>query len=307
MFDRTIAPPAAARPQRSAPDRARTPAPDEVRDRPDDVRPARRGVGERAVDLLERSWRPALFLVLLVVAWWVVSWRQWVARYVVPTPGDTARVFADHTHYLLTNTWVTTYETVVGFVLAVAIGVATAVVMVYSSTVERTLYPIVLFAQVIPKIAIAPLFVVWLGFGATPKIVMAVLISFFPVVISGVAGLRAVDPEMLELASTMRASGVKTFLKIRFPASLPHLFSGIKVAATLAVVGAVVGEFVGANEGLGYVLLQANGNLDAPTLYAGLILMSLIGIVLFAVIEVAERLVMPWHPSRRGAAVTATY
>jgi NitT/TauT family transport system permease protein len=261
---------------------------------------------DRIRDVLSQAWRPVLFLCLLGVAWWLISREQWLPRYVVPTPGETARVFDDKPGYLLHNTWVTAYETLVGFALAVVIGVLVAVAMVYSSTIERTIYPVVLFAQVIPKIAIAPLFVVWLGFGTTPKILMAVLISFFPVVISGVAGLRSVDAEMLELASTMGASTGKTFVKIRFPASLPHLFSGVKVAATLAVVGAVVGEFVGANEGLGYVLLQANGNLDAPTLYAGLILMSLIGIAMFLAIEVLEHLVMPWHRTGANNAVTAT-
>ncbi len=168
----------------------------------------------------------------------------------------------------------TTWETVIGFVIAAVVGELVAVVMVYSSSLEKTLYPLILFAQVVPKIAIAPLFIVWLGFGPTPKILVAVLMAFFPIVISGLAGLRSVDPEILELTSTMGASKFKTFLKIRFPASLPQLMSGLKVAATLAVTGAVVGEFVGANEGLGYVILQANGNVDTAMLFAALIIMS---------------------------------
>lgn len=151
---------------------------------------------------------------------------------------------------------------------------------------------------------LAPLFVVWLGFGIAPKILIAVLIAFFPVVISMVTGLKAVDPEMLQLSATMGARPWQTFLKIRFPASLPHLFSGLKVAVTLAVTGAVVGEFVGANEGLGYVILQANGNLDTPMLFAGLLVMSLIGVVLFVLVEIAEKLLLPWHASRRDAAAT---
>nr|WP_231127162.1 ABC transporter permease [Motilibacter aurantiacus] len=200
---------------------------------------------------------------------------------------------------LLEHTWVTTQETIIGFVLATVIGVATAVLLVYSKTAEKALYPLILFAQVIPKIAIAPILVVWFGFGLTPKIVLAVLIAFFPVVVSGVAGLRSVDPELLELSATMGASRWKTFTKIRFPTSLPQLMSGLKVAVTLAVVGAVVGEFVGADRGLGYVLLLASGNLDAPLLFADLILMSAIGILLFVAIEALEGLLIPWHSSRR--------
>ncbi|MEH3141334.1 MAG: ABC transporter permease [Mycobacterium kyogaense] len=193
----------------------------------------------------------------------------------------------------------TTWETVVGFAIATVVGVFVAVVMVYSSNIEKTVYPLILFAQVIPKIAIAPLFIVWLGFGTSPKILVAVLMAFFPIVISGLAGLRSVDPEILELTSTMGASKLKTFAKIRFPAALPQLMSGLKVAATLAVTGAVVGEFVGSNEGLGYVILQANGNVDTAMLFAALVIMSALGIALFAIIEIAEKLLIPWHSSRR--------
>ena len=265
---------------------------------------ARPGLGERTRGAVAHSWRPVALLLACGVAWWAVTASGLVAPYLVPSPGATLQTMIDKSGYLLTHTWVTTYETVIGFVLAVAIGVLAAVIMVYSRTVEKTLYPVLLFAQVIPKIAVAPLFVVWLGFGAGPKIVVAVLVAFFPVVISMVTGLKAVDPEMLELSATMGAGPLKTFAKIRFPASLPYLFSGLKVAVTLAVTGAVVGEFVGANAGLGFVILQANGNLDTPMLFAGLVIMSLIGVVLFVLVELAEQILLPWHASRRGTAVT---
>jgi NitT/TauT family transport system permease protein len=265
------------------------------------------GARERAIRAVDQSWRPVALLLACFGAWWVIAAAELVEPYLVPSPGATFDVLTGKTAYLWEHTWVTTYETLLGFVIAVGIGVLAAVVMVYSSTVERTLYPILLFAQVVPKIAIAPLFVVWLGFGITPKILIAVLIAFFPVVISMVTGLKAVDPEMLQLSATMGASPWQTFVKIRFPASLPHLFSGLKVAVTLAVTGAVVGEFVGANEGLGYVILQANGNLDTPMLFAGLLVMSLIGVVLFVLVEIAEKLLLPWHASRRDASVTTAY
>ncbi|GAA1278675.1 MULTISPECIES: ABC transporter permease [Streptomyces] len=265
------------------------------------------GLRRRAADVAERSWRPVALLVVCFVAWWVIAAAELVEPYLVPSPGRTLDVILDKPDYLWQHTWVTTYETLLGFVIAVGVGIFSAVIMVYSSTVEKTLYPILLFAQVVPKIAIAPLFVVWLGFGIAPKILIAVLIAFFPVVISMVTGLKAVDPEMLQLSATMGASPWQTFRKIRFPASLPHLFSGLKVAVTLAVTGAVVGEFVGANEGLGYVILQANGNLDTPMLFAGLLVMSLIGVVLFVLVEIAEKLLLPWHASRRDVAATTAY
>ena len=252
-------------------------------------------------------WRPLALVLALLAGWWAVTEAELVAPYILPSPADTWRVTQENAAYLAQNTWVTAWETVIGVVIAAIVGVLTAVVMVYSASLEKTVYPLILFAQVIPKIAIAPLFVVWLGFGPSPKILVAVLMAFFPIVISGLAGLRSVDPEILELTSTMGASRFKTFMKIRFPASLPQLMSGLKVAATLAVTGAVVGEFVGANEGLGYVILQANGNLDTAMLFSALIIMSILGIVLFAIIEIAERLLIPWHASRRtvNSATTA--
>jgi NitT/TauT family transport system permease protein len=256
--------------------------------------------GARVIKLLDAMWRPALLLVLIFVAWWVITAAGWVAPYLVPTPAQVWERVVQDWSSLMYHSYVTLYETVVGFLLASVLGLATAVAIAYSRTLEKTLYPIVLFAQVIPKIAIAPLIVVWFGNDLAPKIILAVLIAFFPVVVSGVAGLRSTDPELLELSATMGAGKWQTFRKIRFPNALPHLMAGLKVAVTLAVVGAVVGEFVGASEGLGYQLMIANGNLDAPLLFAALILMSLIGILLFVIVEVLESLLIPWHASRRS-------
>ncbi|MCA1846629.1 MAG: ABC transporter permease, partial [Actinobacteria bacterium] len=229
---------------------------------------SRTGSGARLLRFLNAAWRPALLLALLVGVWWFVAGRELVPNYLVPTPGQVWRTMVDEWPMLLRSSYVTLYETVIGFVLASLLGLGTAILIVYSPTMEKTLYPVVLFAQVIPKVAIAPLLVVWFGFGLTPKMILAVLIAFFPVVISGVAGLRSIDPELLDLSATMGASRWQTFRKIRFPNALPHLMAGLKVAITLAVVGAVVGEFVGASEGLGYVLQVANGNLNAPLLFA---------------------------------------
>lgn len=252
----------------------------------------------------QRSWHPVVFVIAVLFIWWLVTTLKWVKPFIIPSPGDTWAAFANNAAYLAQHTWVTTYETLVGFVIAVIVGLFVAVIMVYSRGLEQTLYPVILFAQVIPKIAIAPLFIVWLGFGMEPKILVAVLMAFFPVVISGLAGLRSVDPEILQLTSTMGAGSWRTFTKVRLPAALPELLSGLKVAATLAVTGAVVGEFVGANEGLGYVILQANGNLDTAMLFAALIIMSLMGVLLFAIIQIAEKFLIPWHASKRdvGAA-----
>lgn len=247
------------------------------------------------------SWRALLLVAIAAIAWWLVTEQGWAKPYVIPHPADTWEQMTTHWGYLMDHTWVTTYETLAGFAIAFVVGEAVAIIMANSPNFQATVYPVILVAQVIPKIAIAPLFVVWLGFGVAPKITVAVLMAFFPIAISGLAGLKSVDPEILDLSATMGASKVKTFLKIQFPASLPQLLSGLKVAATLAVTGAVVGEFVGGNEGLGYVILQANGTMNTAMLFAALFIMSTLGILLFLVIEVAERLLIPWHASRRGA------
>jgi NitT/TauT family transport system permease protein len=260
-----------------------------------------RGISTSSLaDALDAWWRPALFMIVVVAIWWAVTAAGWIKPYLIPSPLAVLGEFVTDGPLLAKSSAITLYETVIGFAIATIVGLAFAVAIVYSRSVERTLYPLLLVAQVVPKIAIAPLFVVWLGFGIVPKVLVAVLIAFFPVVISSVAGLRSVDPELIDLAATMGASPVDSFAKIRFPAALPQIFAGLKVAVTLAVVGAVVGEFVGANSGLGYVVLSSNGNLNTPLLFAGLIAMSLIGIVLFAVLEIAERVALPWR-AERGA------
>lgn len=269
--------------------------------------PARRpGIGARLTMLFDLLWRPAIVLAVLFGFWWFASAREWMPHYLVPTPGQVWDTIVGDWSSLMYHSYVTLYETVIGFLIACVLGLVTAVAIAYSRTMDKALYPIVLFAQVIPKIAIAPLLAVWFGQGLAPKIILAVLIAFFPIVVSGVTGLRSTDPESLELAATMGASRWQTFRKIRFPNALPHLMAGAKVAVTLAVVGAVVGEFVSASEGLGYKLLLANGNLDSSMLFATLFLMSLIGILLFVVVEVVEALLIPWHASRRMATPLTT-
>ncbi len=252
----------------------------------------------KVADAVDAWWRPAAFLLALGVLWWLVTALGWMKPYLIPSPGSVLSEFHDHAGLLAKHSAITLVETAIGFVVAAIVGLVCAIAIVYSRGVERTLYPLLLAAQVVPKIAIAPLFVVWLGFGIAPKILVAVLIAFFPVVISGVAGLRSVDPELLDLAATMGAKPWDSFAKIRFPHAMPHIFAGLKVAVTLAVVGAVVGEFVGANSGLGYIVMSSNGNLNTPQLFAALIAMSLIGIVLFVVLEVAERFAIPWRTAR---------
>lgn len=266
----------------------------------------RRSVVGMIIGWLSAAWRPTTLLIGLILLWWLLSAAHVMKSYLLPSPETTWQAIIHNGGYLWTNTLTTAYETVVAFAISAAFGIFAGVVMVYSRSAEKTVYPLLVFAQVVPKIALAPLFVVWLGFGITPKILVAVLIAFFPVVVSSFVGLRSIDPEILDLAATMDASPLQVFFRFRFPASLPHLFSGLKVAATLAVTGAVVGEFVGSNKGLGNVILEANGNVNTALLFAGLIVLSVFGVVLFLVVELLERALMPWHSSRRLESAAST-
>lgn len=252
------------------------------------------------------AWRPLLALVALVIGWWGLSASGVIAPYLLPSPGETWKAIVDNAGYLWSNTLTTAWETLIAFGISVAFGLFCGVVMVYSRPVEKTLYPLLVLAQVVPKIALAPLFVVWLGYGLSPKILVAFLIAFFPVVVSSFVGLRSIDPEILDLAATMDASRVQTFFRFRFPASLPHLFSGLKVAVTLAVTGAIVGEFVGSNKGLGSVILEANGNVNTALLFAALVVLSLLGVILFLLVDIVERVAMPWDYSRRVDSAATT-
>ena len=249
--------------------------------------------------------RPGLFIVGLFVLWEAVIDIFRIPPYLIPAPLAVVKQLIAEWPRLLSESLVTTYATLGGFALSIAFGIPIAVWIAYSRTVESYVYPLLVFSQSVPKIAIAPLFVVWFGFGIIPKIIAAFMLGFFPVVVSTVAGFKSVEPDMLDLARSMKASRLQTFLHISLPQALPSIFAGLKVSVTLAVVGAVVGEFVGSNSGIGYLLQIANGNFDLPLMFAALTVLSLIGVVLFVAIDILERLMIPWHASHR-ADFTAT-
>lgn len=224
-----------------------------------------------------------------------------IPAYLIPPPWEVVKQLINEWPRLLAESWKTTLATLGGFGLTILIGIPMAMVIAYSRLVESYVYPLLVFSQSIPKVAIAPLFVVWFGFGIFPKVISAFLLGFFPVVVSTVMGFKSVEPDMLDLARSMGASRLQTFFKISLPQALPQIFSGLKVSVTLAVVGAVVGEFVGSNSGIGYVLQVANGNFDLPLMFAALVVLSSIGVILFVAVDLVERLMIPWHASQRHA------
>jgi NitT/TauT family transport system permease protein len=244
--------------------------------------------------------RPLLLLVALVVLWQAAVFLFTIPKWLIPAPLEVINEIGKEWPRLWREGLVTGYASLLGFLMSVAIGIPLAMAIAYSRMIESFLYPILVFSQTIPKIAIAPLFVVWFGFGVFPKVISGFLLAFFPIVVATVTGFKSVDRDMIDLVRSMRASRLQTFAMISFPFALPSIFAGMKVAVTLAVVGAVVGEFVGSNSGLGYLLQIANGNFDLPLMFAALVVLAFIGVLFFIVLEAIERLTLPWHASQRA-------
>jgi NitT/TauT family transport system permease protein len=256
------------------------------------------------------SWKqwgpPALTVVATLVVWEAIVVGFAVPEYLLPAPTGILSAFVAEWRYLVLHTGVTVYEILWGFFLSIVVGIPLAMAVVSSPVLERAVYPLLVASQSVPKIAIAPLLIFWAGLGIFPKVLVAFLIAFFPVVIDTVEGLRSVEPEMLHLARSMGAAETRIFLKIRLPHALPNIFAGLKVAVTLAVVGAIVGEFIQADRGLGYALLQANAMLNTKLSFATIVILAAVGTVLFVAVDRIERLLIPWHASQRVETAAGT-
>ncbi|MGH3505131.1 MAG: ABC transporter permease [Nocardioidaceae bacterium] len=237
---------------------------------------------------------PLLAFILVIVGWEVYVAVTGVATLLLPSPRLVGAQLAGQWHILLSEGLYTLEETVLGFLLAALIAVPIAVALVYSRVLQRAIYPWLIASQSVPKIAIAPVVLLWLGIGTGSRVVIALLSAIFPIVIATATGLAATPPEMLDLSRALRASPWHTFWKVRFINALPHVFSGLKVATTLAVVGAVVGEFVAANHGLGHLILTSTAQAQTALAFAALVALSILGMLLFAAVMLAERLLVPW-------------
>ncbi len=248
---------------------------------------------------LNRGIRVLVVLVSALVLWEAAVVMLEVREFLVPRPTVVGAMMFDDPAWMLSHTWHTLVETIIGFSLAVILGVVLAILIVSSRFLEETLYILLVTLNSVPKVAVAPLFVVWMGTGLSPKVAIATMIAIFVIVIDMVLGLRSVDPEMIDLARSMKASKIKTLLKIRFPHALPNLFAGMKVAVTLALIGAIVGEFVASDKGLGYVILVAQGQFDTPQMFVAIVLLAVLGTILFFLVDLAEKIFLPWHVSRR--------
>jgi NitT/TauT family transport system permease protein len=237
---------------------------------------------------------PIFTAIFLIVIWQLGVRFFGVPTYIAPAPTDVAYTIVDKFPILLKNFWPTFLESLMGFVVGNVAAVLIAVAFVHNRMVERAFFPIAVFVNTIPILAVAPILVLILGPGLSAKVVIAALICFFPTLVNMVRGLQAVSPQALELARILSASKAEVFWKIRLPSSLPFLFSALKIASTTCVIGAIVGEWVGADVGLGALILHATFNFDSPLLYATVFMSSGLSVLLFATVSTIERLVIRW-------------
>jgi ABC-type nitrate/sulfonate/bicarbonate transport system permease component len=264
---------------------------------------SRRRIGGHDAGLLW-GWVGRIAPPLVVAAVVIGGWQLYVAvtninEFLLPPPSRVASAFWSDKSVLASNAWVTIEEIFYGYLLAVAFGVGLAILVHSSRVIERALYPWLVVSQMVPVLAVAPIFVLWTGFDIRPKLMVITLVCFFPIAVNTIDGLRAVDPELLNLLRTLGASRRQRFRMARIPAALPFVFSGLKVSAAFAVLGAVFGEWVGANAGLGYEILILNNQSATADMFAVIVVLSVVGIAMFALVAAAERLALPWYHEAR--------
>lgn len=236
------------------------------------------------------------FLVL-----WEIACRAFdIPEFALPSPSKTIATVIAKWDLFAKHSTITFYETFLGFLMAVAFGVVCAAIIVVIPMLADIIMPLLLISQLVPKVAIAPILLIWFGYGLFPKVFIAFLIAFFPIVVNTAAGLASVERPLLDLARSLEATRWQVFCKFRVPVALPELFSGMKIAITLAVIGAIIGEFVGGSKGLGYLIIVANSELDTPLAFGALLLLSIGGIALYAGLELLERFVIPWNASSQA-------
>jgi len=247
-----------------------------------------------------RSWGiPIAILVVLAGVWELWIQLGDVPKWQLPAPSAIAVELSDSRALLWDHTLVTLQEVALGFLAALAAGVIVAALITYSRVLESSIYPIVIASQTVPIIAIAPLLLIWVGYGIEPKIIIVALISFYPIAVNTVDGMKSVDPDMVRMMRTLGASRWQIFSKLQVPTSLPFMFSGIKIGISVSVIAAVISEWVGASEGLGYLITYSQPLFLTARVFAAIVLLSIMGISLFVLASVLERVMLPWYHTER--------
>jgi NitT/TauT family transport system permease protein len=235
-----------------------------------------------------------LVFVAVLVLWQVAVSALRIREYILPSPLTVLRALSGSDIPWLGHLWITTVEIVGAFLLAGVVGVALGVAIAWSSVLGRALVPFLVFVNTLPKVAVAPLFLLWLGYGIVPNMLIGALIGFFPVVINTAVGLTQVDGDMLDLGRAFNAPKWKVFAKIRIPNAAPYILSALKVTATAAVVGVIVGEFIASQKGLGYVIITTQGSMNTPVAFAALVWISVVGLGVYGAVVLAARMIVPW-------------
>jgi putative hydroxymethylpyrimidine transport system permease protein len=244
---------------------------------------------------MRRTWPPLLLLAAVVGVWELAVRVNGTPEYLFPAPSAVASSLRADGDRLASAAFVTLREVLLGYLLAVAIGLAVAIALHFSTVLRRALLPILVFSQTVPTVVLAPILAIALGYGMGPKLVVVALVCFFPIVVNTVDGLRSTDPELVRMMRTLDASRSALFRRVEFPGALPAIFSGARIAATYAAVGAVFGEWAGSSAGLGFVMLQAQPSLETARIFAAVLILSAIALGLYGLVSLAERLLVPWQ------------
>jgi NitT/TauT family transport system permease protein len=239
---------------------------------------------------------PILVTAAILVLWEAGIRAAGVRSIILPAPSAIIEVITSRYGLLLSHLWPSLYLTILGFLLSVVGGVCVAILITYSSIVRKGFYPVIVVSQVIPKISIAPLFIVWFGTGTLSSLLLAFLIAFFPMTINATMGFNAIDEDIHRMARTFMGSRWQIFWKIRMPNALPHIFAGMKISITLAIIGVIVSEFVASQQGIGYLIKLAGGLLDTPLMMAAITVLSISGLALYAIIAALESWAVYWQP-----------
>jgi NitT/TauT family transport system permease protein len=270
----------------------------------DDGAPARRkGRKRQLLPGLEAVGLPLLSGVVVIGLWEFAVQHYHIPYYLVPAPSAVIAEIGKNWLLLLQELGSTVLAAAIGFAIALCLAIPTAAAIVSSRVVERMLYPWLIVSAAVPKVVIAPLFLVWFGFGLKSEVLFVVTFTFFPLIVNTVIGLKSADPDLLQLVQSMGASKLQLLCKIRIPTALPSIFAGVKIGITLAPVGAVVGEFVASNSGIGHLLVIAVGGMETPLAFAAVAIFSIFGVLLWYVAERVESLMLPWHASQRRTAL----
>jgi NitT/TauT family transport system permease protein len=259
-------------------------------------------LGDRVTRWISKSWLFVVFFVGLILFWQFAIDVFDIPRYILQKPTTIVEKGWADVDQLVYYTYVTGSETLIGYVVSVAVGVPLGLAIAFSSVLRRTLYPFCVSLEMVPKIAFAPLFISWLGFGILPKVIIVILVCFFPIVLNAILAFGSLSDELSRFCRMTGAGWFKTFIKVRLPAAMPQCFVGFKYAAINATVGATIAEFLGSDQGLGFYIQIQTGNMRPDLAFAGIFFLTVLGLALFGCVTLAERLTIPWHISvRRGA------